>query len=110
MVTVLPVAATSRGPEAEGGRQAGTLFLLAVAAGLPKSEREELVREGMFALGWRDGDRESLTNRGAYQMMWATSITLEYLQVLPRRLAWPESPEGPVPATAVTLARAALGV
>jgi hypothetical protein len=110
MVTVLPVATTSRGPEAECGRQAGTLFLLAVAAGLPKQARAELVREGLSAAGWRDGGGDALSDRSAYHMMWGTSIVLEYLQLLPRRLTWPEPPETPVSAKAITLARAALGL
>ena len=110
VVAVLPVATTSRGPEAECGRQAGTLFLLAVAAGLPKQAREELVREGLSAVGWRDGAGDSLSARGAYHMMRGTSIVLEYLRLLPRRLTWPEPPEAPVSAAAISLARAALGL
>jgi hypothetical protein len=43
-------------------------------------------------------------------MMWATSFALEYADFLARRHSYSKAPEGPVPAAAVALARAALGV
>ena len=110
LVDALPVTRTSRGQQAEGERHAGALFLLGVAAGLPREAREQLVAAGLTAAGCRDGYGESLTSRGAYQLMGATSIALEYAGFLPRRLTWPKAPETPMPAAAVALARAALGV
>jgi hypothetical protein len=110
LVDVLPVAHTSRGPLSEGERHAGALFLLGVAAGVPKGAREAIVAEGMAAAGWRDGNGEPLTSSGAYQMMWATSFALEYAGFLPRRHVWPADTAGPVPPAAIALARAALGV
>jgi hypothetical protein len=109
LVDVLPVTRSARGPHAEGERHAGALFLLGVAAGLPKAAREGMVAEGLAAVGWRDGNGEPLTSGGAYEMMWATSFALEYAGLLPRRHTYPEA-AGPVPAAAVALARAALGL
>jgi len=110
LVDALPATRSRRGPHAEGERHAGALYLLAVAAGLPETAREQLVADGLAAAGWRDGNGEPLSARGAYQMMWATSFALEYADFLARRHSYSKAPEGPVPAAAVALARAALGV
>ena len=109
LVDALPASMTSRGEQAEGQQHAGALYLLGVAAGLPKDAREQLVADGLSAAGWRDGYGEPLTARGAYRMMWATSIALEHAGFLPLRLAREEA-ERPVPTAAVAFARAALGV
>lgn len=110
LADALPATETSRGPQAEGERHAGALFLLGVAAGRPKDAREQLVAAGLTAAGWRAGDNEALTSADAYRMMWATSFALEYAGFLPRRHALKNDGEPPVPAAAVALARAALGV
>jgi hypothetical protein len=85
-------------------REAGLLWLLAVAAGRPHADR--LVAQGMWRLGWADGRTGApLDAHQAFAVYRDTWVVLERMGILGRR--WSASPRPPAQA-AIDLARTAL--
>lgn len=88
----------------EAERQAGLLWLLALAGGI--AEADELVAKGLWLLGWADGRTgRPLGSRDAFRAYRDTWVVFDRLGVLGNRRRAAELP--PVPA-AVDLARTAL--
>lgn len=106
----LPLSLAARGPEAEAGQQAGTLLLLAVAAGLSKSKRDEIVATGLSAHGWQDGDGNPISASHANHLASRTSAVLGFARAMPSPHVWPEPSDQSIPAAGVALSRTALGL
>ena len=109
VTAALPLRLTIKGPEVRASSDAGLLLLVAVGAGLPKSNRLPLIRDGLAALGWRSGPFEPLDDRDVHQLVDPTENVLEHVGVIPRWTFRDVTPADEPPAEAVrAFAQAAL--
>lgn len=106
----LPLTLTKRGPQVAAVREAGSLLLLGLAAGLRTTERTELVAAGLNAGRWYDGQGNPLTPSHARGLTGPTSTVLEYMKLVPSLLRRGSDADPPVSDVGVAFARAALGL
>jgi Plasmid pRiA4b ORF-3-like protein len=109
VTAALPLGLTSRGAEVQASQDAGLLLLIAVGAGLPKSERGALVSGALAALGWRTEPFKPLGARDVRQLVDPTESVLEHVGAIPRWTFRDVTPaEAPPPEAVKAFAQVAL--